>query len=151
MRKRGRETCKRYIDRLPLACPQLGTWPATQACALTRNWTFRFLGWCSIHWATPAMAKLHFSESWFSLWQMYTGMLFISEDEVKAFIHPLNIYLAPLLGYFWSQETWNTCTWAIFPVWGSSQLVGGWKSIMPQDIVTRDTQPEWSKCSINSC
>ena len=24
---------------LPLACPQLGTWPATQACALTRNQT----------------------------------------------------------------------------------------------------------------
>ena len=22
---------------LPLACPQLGTWPATQACALTGN------------------------------------------------------------------------------------------------------------------
>ena len=39
--ERGRETsmCKRYIDQLPLACPQLGTWPATQACALTGNWT----------------------------------------------------------------------------------------------------------------
>ena len=24
---------------LPLACPLLGTWPATQACALTGNWT----------------------------------------------------------------------------------------------------------------
>ena len=37
--KRGRETsmCERYIDRLPLAHPQLGTWPATQACALTGN------------------------------------------------------------------------------------------------------------------
>ena len=33
--KRGRETpmCKRYINWLPLACPQLGTWPATQAHA----------------------------------------------------------------------------------------------------------------------
>ena len=39
--KRGRETsvCERYIDWLPLACPQLGTWPATQACALTGDWT----------------------------------------------------------------------------------------------------------------
>ena len=27
------------IDRLPLARPQLGTWPATQACALTGNQT----------------------------------------------------------------------------------------------------------------
>ena len=39
--KRGRETsmCKRYIDRLPLTCPQPGTRPATQACALTGNRT----------------------------------------------------------------------------------------------------------------
>ena len=29
--------CKRNIDWLPLARPQLGTWPETQACALTRN------------------------------------------------------------------------------------------------------------------
>ena len=40
-RKRGREMsmCKRYIKWLPLACPQLGTWPETQAPALTRNQT----------------------------------------------------------------------------------------------------------------
>ena len=31
--------CKRNIDQLPLAHPQLGTWPATQACALTGNQT----------------------------------------------------------------------------------------------------------------
>ena len=31
--------CERYTDRLPLAHPQLGTWPATQACALTENRT----------------------------------------------------------------------------------------------------------------
>ena len=38
-RKRGRELSmyKRYIDRLPLACLKLGTWPATQARALTGN------------------------------------------------------------------------------------------------------------------
>ena len=40
-RKRGREIlmCERYIDQLPLARPQLGTLPAIQACALTRNQT----------------------------------------------------------------------------------------------------------------
>ena len=40
-RKRGRETlmCERYIDWLSLARPQLGTWPTTQACALTGNQT----------------------------------------------------------------------------------------------------------------
>ena len=31
--------CKRYIDQLPPPRPQLGTWPATQACALTGNQT----------------------------------------------------------------------------------------------------------------
>ena len=29
--------CKRDINWLPLTHPQLGTWPATQACALTGN------------------------------------------------------------------------------------------------------------------
>ena len=39
--ERGRETsvCERYICCLPLAHPQLGTRPGTQACALTRNRT----------------------------------------------------------------------------------------------------------------
>ena len=31
--------CERYIDQLPLTRPQLGTQPATQACALTGNRT----------------------------------------------------------------------------------------------------------------
>ena len=31
--------CKTYINWFPLACPQLGTWPTTQACALTGNQT----------------------------------------------------------------------------------------------------------------
>ena len=38
-REGERETlmCERYINRLPLTCPQPGTWPVTQACALTGN------------------------------------------------------------------------------------------------------------------
>ena len=38
-RKRGREGKERVknIVQLPFAHPQLGTWPATQACALTGN------------------------------------------------------------------------------------------------------------------
>ena len=57
-RGRGGETlmCKRYIDQLPFTHPQLGIWPATQACALTGNQTsdLWFTGQHSIHWATPA-------------------------------------------------------------------------------------------------
>ena len=51
-RKGGRETSMqgRYIDQLPLTRPQLGTWPTTQACALTGNGTtFLFPGQRSIH------------------------------------------------------------------------------------------------------
>ena len=60
-----RETsmCEIYINQLPLAHPQLGTWPATQACALTSNRTsylFWFAGQCLTHWATPARANSHF-------------------------------------------------------------------------------------------
>ena len=36
---------ERNTDRLPLTRPALGTWPATQACALTRNQT----GKLSVH------------------------------------------------------------------------------------------------------
>ena len=41
MRKRGRETlmCMKYINRLPLVHPQLGTWPATKPCAPSGNGT----------------------------------------------------------------------------------------------------------------
>ena len=44
---------------LPLMWPPLGTWPATQACALTGNWTSGSLVHSphSIHWATPARAR----------------------------------------------------------------------------------------------
>ena len=40
-RKRGRETlmCERDISWLPLTRPQLGTWPATEVWAPTRNQT----------------------------------------------------------------------------------------------------------------
>ena len=45
---------------LPLVHPLLGTWPATQACALTGNWTGDPLVRrpSSIHWATPARMRM---------------------------------------------------------------------------------------------
>ena len=47
---------------LPLACLLVGTWPATQACALTGNWTGTswLPGPCSVHWATPAKVESGF-------------------------------------------------------------------------------------------
>ena len=38
-REREKHRCETYTDRLPLARPALGTWPTTQACALTGNQT----------------------------------------------------------------------------------------------------------------
>ena len=46
-RERGRDgeregetsKCERHMDWWPLTSPQLGTWPATQACALARDQT----------------------------------------------------------------------------------------------------------------
>ena len=40
--------CERYIDQMPLPHPDLGTWPATQACALTRNKTSDLLIYRSV-------------------------------------------------------------------------------------------------------
>ena len=53
---REKEMEKNINVWLPLACPMLGTWTATQACALLTEKlvTLWFAGWCSIHWATPA-------------------------------------------------------------------------------------------------
>ena len=59
--KGGRETsmCERNSDHLLLACPQPGTWPTAQACALTGNEpaTLQFTGRHTIHWAAPARAS----------------------------------------------------------------------------------------------
>ena len=35
--------CTKHINQLPLSRPQLGTWPATQACVLTGNQTSNLL------------------------------------------------------------------------------------------------------------
>ena len=38
-RREGKERERNISVWLPLMCPSLRTWPATQACALTGNWT----------------------------------------------------------------------------------------------------------------
>ena len=47
---------------LPLTRPLLGTWPTTQACALTGNWTGNSLirGPVLNQWATPARAQFYY-------------------------------------------------------------------------------------------
>ena len=62
-KERERNIDVRNIDWLPLAHPQLGTWPTIQARALTRIEleTFGFEGWCPIHWPTPVRARYSFN------------------------------------------------------------------------------------------
>ena len=60
-RGEGREKEReRNIDRPPLACSQLGTWPATPACALSgnRTVTLQFSGQCSIHTGHTSQGSL---------------------------------------------------------------------------------------------
>ena len=63
---------------LPLMWPPLGTWPTTQACALTGNWTSDplVLSPRSIHWATPARAKD-------SILMTNYGFYFLTDDNYK--------------------------------------------------------------------
>ena len=61
----GKEKEERNVSVwVSLVCPLLGTWPATQACALTGNqWaTLWFTGQSSIHWATPARAHIIYNK-----------------------------------------------------------------------------------------
>ena len=55
-RGRGGERERNINVWLPLVRPLLGTWPATQACALTgkESATLWFASWHSIHRVTPA-------------------------------------------------------------------------------------------------
>ena len=66
LRERGREKererntdVRNKLGLVALTRPQLGTWPAVQACALTGNWTgdLRFVGRCPTHWAKPGRAN----------------------------------------------------------------------------------------------
>ena len=69
---RGKEKEKeRENVWLPLVHPVLGTWPATQACALTGNQTSDPLVHSprSVHWATPARAVYlceYLIDSWYA-------------------------------------------------------------------------------------
>ena len=64
-RERRKKERERNIDvqeihwSIVSQAPLLGTWPTTQACALTGNWTgdLWFTSWHSIHWTTSARAS----------------------------------------------------------------------------------------------
>ena len=90
-RERGREKqgekhrCTRYFDWSPLACPQLGTWPASQACALTRNEppTSWFTGPCSIHWAILSRASCVISYALLQLLSLWSDSSANHSSEIS--------------------------------------------------------------------
>ena len=65
--------CKRNIDRLPFACPQLGNWSVTQACALRgiEPATFWFVGGRLAHWAASVRPDAFFlNNSHFNVYEV---------------------------------------------------------------------------------
>ena len=91
---------------LPLVHPLLGTWPATQACVLTRNWTSNPLvcNPCSIHWATSARAddKNYYTEEWILEWCPWKTE---GSWETKSCVWMYNICLYHKWQYFKSMVT----------------------------------------------
>ena len=113
----GRKSEKNLNVLLPLICPLLGTWPATQACALPGNWTGETLwlaGQHSIHWATPARVLLCFSFHalccmillwWYICFYISSARLIPGHFVSSLCPHTLQLN--------WS-ENWSIITWKFF-------------------------------------
>ena len=86
--------------------PLLGTWPATQAYALTRNHTGNplVLSLCSIHWATPARAQIDIfmSHMYREIQRPFYHIIKVSRaplSNTKSNFHILNQHINPDLHY----------------------------------------------------
>ena len=95
-KKKGRETwmCERYINWLPLMHPLLGTWPETQACALTGNRTGNSL----VHRLTLSPLS-HTSQGRFPIFYSPVSVVFQSA-ELQA---PRDS-IENLLGFVWVRQ-----------------------------------------------
>ena len=88
--ERGRETSmwKRYIYWLSLTHPQLGTWPATQACALSGNWTSDLL----VH--RSALNPLNQTSQGWRFFCLFVFLiyshLFNNPNDYSLFVHSTN-------------------------------------------------------------
>ena len=130
--KREREiaVCKRYLDWLPLAHPQLGTWPTTRQVPRLgiKPATLQFAGGHSIHWATWARVDLnlltgiswgwlvsHFSTSP----QAHAGPLFSVGAwplwTLEFVIHDLRLYTDRTWCLTSEDEEWG----GVWDDWGS--------------------------------
>ena len=107
---------ERYIIWLPLTRPQQGTWPTTQACALTGNRT------SSLSDHRPALSPLsHTSQGHLLIFLFTNTYLFtylFTSVFIYSFIHPLEC-LAPRGGL-------AACTpWCVFLSEAAAAAGGG--------------------------
>ena len=82
--------------------PLLGTWPATQAGALTGNVTsdpFWFAGQHSVHWATPARAFFYFN-----IKKYQNPFLTYSPPLNRRSSHLLSLYVREMQRPMYSQS-----------------------------------------------
>ena len=121
-RQRGRrgERGREISVWLSLARPLPGTWPPTQACALTGNWTRNPLvcSQCSVHWATPARAIfIFFFLILFSLccphWLFFASLYFIL---LILFLASSTLLLFPCKFFFISISVSFVSDWIFYVV-----------------------------------
>ena len=86
---------------LPLTCPLLGTWPATQACALTGNWTSSLL----IH--SPVLNPLsHTSQVLNSSDYVRKGLIGTSTHS-SLWLHSFSMFLGNAPHFQASPHKWD--------------------------------------------
>ena len=113
--EKGRE--KRNINVwLPLARPLLGTWPATQACALIGNQTATlwFADLRSIHWAAWAGRAYLGKDEFSSRYADFINTHEFSFILVKIYNHQLELGTGLQIWArvrFGSQLRWHICMW----------------------------------------
>ena len=100
-RERGREG-EREVEKhqcvVASHTPKLGTWPATQACALTgiEPVTLWFASQRSIHWATPARAR----------YPVFI-FVFLNYPHRRTFFHCLCFFDGFFFFFFWERERYQ--------------------------------------------
>ena len=100
---------ERNIYWLPLACPCQGTWPTTQACALTRNQTgdLWFAGQHPTHQATPVREYVDFFKN------KYSKYIFL-----KVFIITFYFLQLPIRLQYIIHITYKICVNQLFMLSG---------------------------------